>query len=164
MVVIGLTLFLFFFSKFFKHITNCVRTLPNAVIYGELNVMSFEHHMNLRLLQYWWRISNLPCEHPISSILKGIPRSRLSFQSRAESALRLYDIKEDPGKMMKKEWTNWVRSKIKTHCDEKWNMLRKQSTALERLYNKHKLNSDLPLYLKLSDGYAARVNLLLVVY
>jgi hypothetical protein len=46
---------------------------------------------------------------------------------------------------------------IKIHCENEWEIQRKESTALERFYNVYKNSSTIDPYIKHQNGYASRL-------
>lgn len=142
--------------KFFRHILCCVSHMPNDVLYGELGLMSLQHYQNLRSLQYFWRLKNLPSLHIISKLIMSLPSHESSFFTRCSGLLKLYNIAELPLDLSKQTWTCLVKAKIKFFCDQQWRSSIPNSSALARFYNLHKLWPSLDPYLEY-DGYAGRL-------
>ncbi len=142
--------------KFFRHALMCVRNMPNDVLYGELGLMSFKHYQNIRALQSFWRISNMPHTHLLPSVLASLPTHPNSFLSRIQNILTLYSITVSPTSLTKQNWTSLISNKIKIFCNTAWAQSIKKSTALTRFYNIHKQQPGPEPYLN-SDGYASRL-------
>ncbi len=152
------------FRKFYKHSLLAAKSLPNAVLYGELLLMPYELEMHKSALRFFWRLNNLKSPNPAGAVFRKISlkvdlcTTKKSYLRRIITLAQKYHINLPlVSTLDNREWSNYISTSLRLFHDSTWRTTISTSSSLNRCFTRLKSNPHRDSFLKSIDGYTARL-------